>query len=281
MLLLVIPVFLGGAANEINAIVGRSLVSTLDEGSVSSLNYAFKTMQLFTGIFVASISVVLYPKIAAMYAKNDMEGYSTTVRTTLEVLALFTVPVTIIAIIASQDIIRIMFERGNFRSSDTLNTSKALICYSIGLTGIAFRDILSKAFYSAKNTKTPMINGAISAAINIPLTYILIRLMNHSGAALAASLVSLFCSILLFISFNRKIIRLDLKKMSISFVKTIVSSILCGCIFYPSFQWIVSLQFSFAIHILLLVAAFVFSFGAYILFQTVLKNDLLRNFFKK
>ena len=84
-------------------------------------------------------------------------------------------------------------------------TSIALACYSIGMIGFGLREILSKIFYSIQDTKTPMLNGALAMGVNIILNIILIKFLGHAGLALATSISSLICIVLLFNSLKQKI----------------------------------------------------------------------------
>ncbi|MEG2985814.1 MAG: lipid II flippase MurJ, partial [Peptostreptococcaceae bacterium] len=61
MLWLIGPVLIGVAVTQVNAIVDRTIASTLVEGSISALNYATKLNQFVMGMFIVSISSVIYP----------------------------------------------------------------------------------------------------------------------------------------------------------------------------------------------------------------------------
>ncbi len=58
--------------------------------------------------------------------------------------------------------VKLLFGRGAFGIQAISMTTTALFYYSIGMLGFALRDILSMAFYSIQDTKTPMINSTIA-----------------------------------------------------------------------------------------------------------------------
>jgi len=60
-------------------------------------------------------------------------------------------------------------------------TSVSLFYYSIGMLAFGIRDVLSRVFYSVKDTKTPTINAGIGMALNIVLNIILSRYMGIGG----------------------------------------------------------------------------------------------------
>ena len=79
----------------------------------------------------------------------------------------------------------------------TAMTSQALVLYSIGLVAMA-RLLLNRVYYSLQDTKTPMINGAISVVFNIVFNLILVKYMAHAGLALATSIATTPSPLLLY-----------------------------------------------------------------------------------
>ena len=72
ILYLIIPVFLGSYVNQINAVVNRTLASTLEFGSITALNYANKLNIFAVGILVISISTVMYPILSKLASENNI-----------------------------------------------------------------------------------------------------------------------------------------------------------------------------------------------------------------
>ena len=174
MLWLIGPVLIGVAVTQVNSIVDRTIASTLVEGSISALNYATKLNQFVMGMFIVSISSVIYPMLSRLSTENNQKKFKESIVTAINVVILIIIPISVGAIILATPIVRLLFERGNFDSRATQMTSMALIFYSIGMLGFGFRDILGKIFYSLKDTKTPMINGIIAVILNIILNIALV-----------------------------------------------------------------------------------------------------------
>lgn len=199
LLRLVVPVFMGESVNEINSIVDRNLVSALDTGSVSALNYAYKIINLVIGVFVAAVGMVAFPKISKLAAENKLNQLRKYGSNIIITIIMVMVPIAMSLIIFRKEIVELLFQRGNFNSRSTLLTGNAMAFYAIGLTGMGVRDILTKLFYSVQNTKTPMINGIICVTINILLDVILINGIGLYGAALATGLTAILSTVLLMI----------------------------------------------------------------------------------
>lgn len=226
MIRIVTPIFIGVGVNQINALVDKSLASTLAEGSIAALNFANKLNWFVITLFIASIIAVIYPKISQLAVNGEKEDFISTVIMSINTVILMVVPISAGAIILSKPIVRILFERGNFDEKATKMTAIALIFYSLGMLAFGLRDVLSRVFYALKDTKTPMINGAISMILNIILNIILIKYMGHAGIALATSLSATITIILLMASLNKKVGGFNVNKIGNTFVKSFIAAII-------------------------------------------------------
>lgn len=75
-----------------------------------------------------------------------------------------------------------------------------------------------------------MINATIAVIINIILNIILSRYLGIGGLALATSIAAIVGTILLFISFRKKVGAFGMRNISSSFVKIFIASIVMGII---------------------------------------------------
>lgn len=240
MILLVAPVFIGVAVNQVNVMVDRTLASTLVEGSVAALNYANRLTGFVFGLFITSIGAVIYPMLSKLSCDNNIEEFNDCVIKSINSVILLVTPVSVGAMVLSKPIVKLLFERGAFDETATRMTSIALVFYSIGMVGFGLRDILSKVFYSLQDTKTPMVNGAISMGLNIIINILIIRFMGYAGLALATSISTLICTALLFINLKKKVKLLGYNKIFRTTIKSIVSAIIMGVITYYLYYIIAS-----------------------------------------
>lgn len=231
-LLLSLPVLVGVAIDDLNAIVDKTLASDLISGSISSLNYANKLNGLILGVFIAAITTVIFPMLSKESNDNNIEGMKKIMAKGIDLILIITVPATIGLIVLSTPIIQIAFERGAFDAVATAMTSPALKFYSVGLIAMAMRLLLTRVYYSLQDTKTPMINGAIAVVFNIVLNLILVRSMGHAGLALATSIAATITSVLLLYGLKKKIGALGTRGYVITFLKTGLASLVMGVVAY-------------------------------------------------
>ena len=230
ILYLVLPVFFGSYVNQINTVVNRTLASNLEAGSITALNYANKLNVFAVGIIVISLSTVMYPILSKLASEDNIKAFKYNISKSINIILISMVPIMIIIMDLSTPIVRILFEEGSFDSRATYLTSTALFYYSIGIVACGLREILSKAFYSLQDTKTPVKNATIAVIINLILSILLVNYMGIGGLALAGSISAIITTILLFISLRNKIGKIGFKNIFITFIKVFISSIIMGVI---------------------------------------------------
>ncbi|SJN37844.1 Proposed peptidoglycan lipid II flippase MurJ [Marinilactibacillus psychrotolerans 42ea] len=228
MFLLVLPVLLGVAVNDINKIVDKTLASQITSGGISALTYANTLNNVVIGIFALSISTAMYPLISKMAVEGNMTELKKSVSEAIGVISLLIIPVTVGIMIFAEPIIRLLFGRGAFDVDSIIMTSSVLFFYSLGMLGVGLREVLSRPFYAMQDTITPMINATIGVVINIILNILLSRYMGLAGLALATSIAAFVTSGLLFISLRKKVGSLGIKKISKTCLKILFAALLMG-----------------------------------------------------
>lgn len=221
-----IPIFLSTTANEINAFVDRTLASRLDSGSISSLNYAHQLSTVFMELTITILATVIFPKLVQAYTKGEVTAYSSYVKQGFMICSLIAIPLALLCVCFSRQIIELIFERGAFVSDSTIRTGNAFLFYSIGTFSLAVCTYMGKVYYSAGDMKTPMICASIGVAINIVGDFILVNIMQANGLALATSVANITNSILLILMYRKKDKEMVSKHEAIELLKMAFASII-------------------------------------------------------
>ena len=224
MAALSLPVILGSSVTQINRLVDRSLASWVAVGGISSINYANTLNTSFIGIFVSSFVTVFYPDISKRAAKGDIDGLKYIMNQTIAGVMLLIIPATAGAMVFAEPTVRFLFARGAFDESAVSLTSSAFFFYSLGMSGSGINLILARTFFALQDTRTPMVNSAISMGINVVLSFTLAPVIGIGGIALATSTASIITALLLFKSLRKKLGQLHLKRMIPSFIKICAAS---------------------------------------------------------
>ncbi len=236
--LLLIPLVISGGLSVLNQVVDKTIASSLDAGSIASLNFATRIWQIPFSLLAVPIATAVFPTFSELALNGaSRKEYETRLNRTLSYMFYLTIPSTVFLFFLSEPIVRLFFERGAFDSQATDLTSFVLKMYVLGLFAHAISPILARAFYSFKNTRTPLIISAICISLNIILNILLSKLLGAAGIALATSVV-MAIDIILYSHFLRKYLIAFPTSLNLDTVKIILSSLPIGIVCYFSIPFL-------------------------------------------
>ena len=249
MIILIIPVIIGAGANSINMLVDKSVASGLVTGSMAALEYSQRIIQFANTAITTSLVSVVYPIMANKLNEGDKEGFLKYLNKSIVTICLFLVPITFGVMFLSNDIVKVIYERGKFESNAVILTSMALFGYSIQLPFAGVRDILNSSLFSMKKTKVTTINGVIGVIINIILSITLSKFFGVLGISIATSVSAIIIALLLLNSTSKIIGTFDVKELLIKVIKIFISSVIMIIMLYYLNKFLV-IESSFFIIIL-------------------------------
>jgi putative peptidoglycan lipid II flippase len=224
---LLLPALMSGAIYDLKAWVDTLIATYLGEGNAAAIGFAMRLSGLVQGLIVLPVANIIYSYMSEHAVKKDTQGMLDVLWKTTRVILFIILPITIIAIPSSFDVVSIAFQRGQFTSEATVLTGTALMWYLPGLLGASVSIFLFRLFFSLQDTKTPMIVGVIVMLINIALSIWLSNVMYIGGLALATSISSNITAVLLFIFIRKKIGPLGFKETATDIAKMAVCAIPC------------------------------------------------------
>ncbi len=230
-LLLAGPLLVSTWVQPLYSIVNTRIASGI-AGGVTMLEYANRLYVVMVGVFSFVVTNLVFPKLSKSNSQNDKTEATKLLVTSIKAIVIVILPIMAGFILLSRPIVGVIYEHGNFTATDAYKTATALSCYSVGMIGFSINEILSKAFFSQKNSKTPMFNAIISMVINIILAYSLSARLGINGLALATAGGSTANAILNYICMRRRNGKLFIKSDIIDIIKTIISTIIMAiCVF--------------------------------------------------
>ena len=185
-----LPAAFGGGILQINLLVDTVLASLLGFGSISYLYFADRIAQLPLGIIGIALGTSLLTSLSKANAIKDANQFSKELVLSLKIGLFFSIPAALVFINFSDLLIKVLFERGEFTSQETIQTSNALLAYAFGVPAFIMLKSCQPAFLAEGNTKTPLYIGLILLILNIILSFSLMKFLKHTGIALATSIVS-------------------------------------------------------------------------------------------
>jgi putative peptidoglycan lipid II flippase len=199
------PILIGSAVGKISIFATQVLGSMLEVGSISSLSYAEKLFQLPLGLFVAGITVPVFPLLSEQVAAGAPERVKATVNFSMRLMGFLMVPVTVGIILLRYPIVGLLLEHGEFTPDDTARTAWALLFLCLGLYAYAGRDTLTRVFYAYHDTRTPVKISVFTVAINVGLSYLFMQYLGVGGLALGTTVALTVNFLVLIWLFRHKI----------------------------------------------------------------------------
>ena len=223
------PVLISTWVQPINNLVNLRFASGLENNqAVPALDYSSKLYTLMVGAFSLTLSNIIFPELSKLTSDDKKNEIKKILNNSIKISLLFIIPMSIGVILLSHDIIKIIYERGEFTAHSTMLTSQALLYYAIGMIGYGLMEVLNKAFYAMQDSKTPMKISIVAIALNLALSITLVRVMGYTGLPLAASITSIIIGILMVVIINKKIPGIVEKKDIKEFIKILISAITMG-----------------------------------------------------
>jgi putative peptidoglycan lipid II flippase len=228
---LALPVFVSSSVTQLNIFISTILASFLATGSITFLFYGMRFIHFPLGIFGVAIATAVLPTLSTQAAKQEMEKFRETLSLGIRLVFFIMFPAMAGLIMLRVPIINLLLEHGEFNRVSTLGVSVALLYYSMGLWAFAGVRVVSQAFYSLQDTKTPVRIAMLALAANIVLSMLLIQTpLQHGGLALANSLAAALNITLLTKRLRKKIGRMDGRRIALSLTKIVPASLVMGII---------------------------------------------------
>ncbi len=205
VLIIMVPGVFAAGIYQINVFVSQLIASGLEGGSIASLQYGIRLQELVLGLFVVSIAQVILPTLSQQTARGDDDGLKDTLRYATGLMGYVTLPATAGLILIGPELVRLLFQFGEFGEESVRMTVVALNFYAAGLFVIAAARIYQQAFYAYKDLKTPTAVAFVTMVANIALCLVLSEPLSHGGIALAGSLSAGIGAVLLFWLLRRRL----------------------------------------------------------------------------
>ena len=274
MFLLMIPIIISTATMQFNLFINRSFAMSLYEGATSILECANKVTLLTYEVFAVVVSMIIYPILSTFIAQNNHEEYKKSLVKSINIINLVMIPAALAIVILREPLISVLYFRGKFTLSDVKLVSEALLLYSPTMLAYGVRDVLNRAFYSAKDTKTPMVYSMVGVLVNIILSAVLFRYMSVPGLTLSSSISSIVITLLLLQRMNKKFKGINFNSMIKTVGKISIASIIMGVVVYFIKKvFIMNLTLAFTVNLMILFVCSIVGIILYFALTYILKIE--------
>ncbi len=234
------PRLLGAGVYQLTVFVDTfcaSLADIVGPGGISAIYYSNRIIQFPMGIFSVALASAVLPTLSGLAAQKDLDQLKRTVVFSLENIFFVMFPTSIMIMLLSTPLIRVLFERGEFDPYSTAVTSSALFFMGIGLFSFGGIKILVTAFHALQDTKTPVKVAACCLLLNTALNFLLMKPLKVGGIALASSIAATVDFSWLFYALDKKLggINTGFREF---ILKVLTATIITGAVVYGLWRYI-------------------------------------------
>ncbi len=251
---LMIPRTIGLASDQINFLVITAIASTLSAGSIAIFNLSNNIQYLPIGIFGIAFATAVFPNLSKSFIWKRKKHFSKDFSSSFSRILFLIIPLSALFFILRAQIVRIVLGTGKFDWNDTRLTAAALGIFSLSIFAQSLTPLISRAFYSFHNTKTPVLISLLSIGLNIIFSFLLVWILGFNnafsslvsrllklegikdfsilGLPLAYSLAEIINFRFLLSQFAKKINWWHPKHILMSFSKIVIATLIMGIVTY-------------------------------------------------
>jgi len=263
--IMTLPIMLGGATIQIYALLQRVFAGMLSEGAVAAVNYASRLMQFPQAILITAVTTVIFPILSQKEAENDLASIKSLYSKGLHYLLLLLYPVTVYSYFYAENLVQVVYERGNFDS--TAITTPVLAIFCLSMYFLAANGYITRFYYAKGDSMAPVIFSLINVfVINIAVIKLLVD--KYGAEAIAwgtlVSSVTNFIMLIIYAAYKYDL-KMGIFSKELQFFRSVPPMIIITIVLYFSSKFLVfnNIWLTFIVGLVIFSAVVV---GSYLLF---------------
>ena len=181
-----------------SGLVNVAIAASLAAGSVASLGYANKLIAMPIGLMATALGTALMPHFSRMTAASDWSQIKHTLKRFLQLSLGVTIPVTLVILLFSEPITRLVFQRGAFGKGDVSVVSVLLFYLALQLPFYVASTLISRLLEAFQANRTLLVVTFMDFTLSTLLAWTLSARMQIVGVALAITLTRCVSFFMLF-----------------------------------------------------------------------------------
>lgn len=178
-------------------LLDRFFGSFLPPAALSAFYFASLPVLFPVGILVYPLGYAIFPKLAQMLSEGKNEEASQLLAKTLGWANFVLIPVMVVLLLAPQEVVRLVFQRGVFDASSTGLTSGCLRLFALSLLALSYVFVLTRIYLACGQGKRLVLFSLFTLFTRVVLAWLGIKWWGLLGLAGAGSLALIFSALLL------------------------------------------------------------------------------------
>lgn len=190
VLVLMLPITLSLGLINFNLFINSVLGSTVSEAVPRAIDAAFRIYMLPQGLFSVAVATVLFPALARLATRGDVDGLRRLTGTGTRQIFLLLIPAAACTLVLAEPITRLVYERGEFGPDSTDLVAEALFWFSFSLPFAGVNLLLTRTFFSLQRPWLPTGLGAATLVVNLVVAIALVGPFGTGGIVFATAVAS-------------------------------------------------------------------------------------------
>ena len=183
----IVPLLGGGMAMAFVPVIDKAIASVFPAGIISALSYGEKIILLPTNIVATAVATVLFPKLSQHVAEKAHDSIGQTFTFGVMWVSGLLFPTAAFLMVLRQDVVAVLFQRGQFTAEDAAPTAVILLGLSIGLAFVGVFQLIPRTFTALNLPQIVFLSGVLYIIFKVLFNLILIHFFGYLGLALATS----------------------------------------------------------------------------------------------
>jgi putative peptidoglycan lipid II flippase len=227
-LALMAPRAVGLGVTQLTFVVSTSLASGLAAGSITAFNVAFTILQIPIGVIGVPLGIVVFPSLSRELARGATDEFVRLLTRSVRLLLFVMLPLTALAIVVRVPLVELLFGYGLFGGTAIGLTAETLLFFLLGLGAHSLIAVLARAFYAARDTRTPVAAAILAVAVNVTLALLLVDRLGLPGLAIAIAFGAWAEALVLVEILRQRYPALDVRAIIRAFFESLLGSVAAG-----------------------------------------------------
>ncbi|MCL2363379.1 MAG: polysaccharide biosynthesis C-terminal domain-containing protein [Defluviitaleaceae bacterium] len=177
---LCVPVLISVASYQAHFFFAQTMALRLEAAAL--VDFSLQLVQVSIMVLVMAVAAVYFPKLSALWAKNDTADYNQTLRNAFVYTIFFVLPAASGLFLLRHHIMYVL----------RIDASAELIgLYAIGVVAVGLKEIADRGSYAMKDARTPAMVSVLMMAVNIGTVVLLLPHLEVRALPVAYGLAAL------------------------------------------------------------------------------------------
>ncbi|MBN1393294.1 MAG: murein biosynthesis integral membrane protein MurJ [Sedimentisphaerales bacterium] len=215
-------------------IFGWELQRPLTEGVIVRVNAARALYQFPMGVLAIPVGVAVFPLLTRYAARGDIVNLRSSINRALRLALMEGISTGVGMFILAEPIVKLIYARRNFTAADAAQSAFILKMYAMGMAAYCSYQILTRAFYSFKDTVTPLKISCWLVLVNLGMLVPMLWVPSLGAGAFGLSTAITFTinAVILMYLLRKRLGLFGGRKILISVARTVVGSAVMAGVVY-------------------------------------------------